>query len=257
MDPKTLANKVALVTGGGRGIGREIALRLAAAGAKVAVTGRTRAELDIVARFTNGLALEADLSDRASITKLIARVGTELGAVDILINNAGIAESALLAKTTDDLFDRTMAINTTAPFLLMRAFLPRMTEKKWGRVVNIASIAALAGQAYTSAYCASKHALLGLTRAAALEVATSGVTINAICPGWVETQMVEQTVSRIVSKTGRTAESARETLSNMSPQHRLITPEEVAYSVMSLMPDEARGIHGQAIILDGGGVMSR
>ncbi|MFO0658576.1 MAG: SDR family oxidoreductase [Polyangiaceae bacterium] len=252
-----LSSRTALVTGGGRGIGREIALRLAKQGAKVAVTGRTRSEIDAVAQEIGGVAIEVDLTSRASIQSLIAEVESKLGKVDVLVNNAGIAESAPLVKTSDDLFDRTMAVNTTAPFLLMRALLPAMLAQKWGRVVNIASIAALAGQAYTSAYCASKHALLGITRAAALEVATQGVTINAICPGWVETKMVSEAISRITSKTGRSADDARDTLAAMSPQKRLVTPEEVAYVVMTLMPDEARGIHGQAIILDGGGVMSR
>jgi NAD(P)-dependent dehydrogenase (short-subunit alcohol dehydrogenase family) len=252
-----LSHRTALVTGGGRGIGREIAVRLAKAGARVAVTGRTQSEIDAVAAEIGGVAIAVDLGDRASITNLIAEVNRTLGKVDVLVNNAGIAESAPLGKTSDDMFDRTMAVNSTAPFLLMRAFVPGMVAQKWGRVVNIASIAALAGQAYTSAYCASKHALLGLTRATALEVAIAGVTVNAICPGWVETKMVAEAVSRISAKTGRSSDDARDTLAAMSPQRRLVTPDEVAYLVMTLMPDEARGIHGQALVLDGGGVMSR
>jgi NAD(P)-dependent dehydrogenase (short-subunit alcohol dehydrogenase family) len=242
------------VTGGGRGIGRAIAERLAAEGARVVVTGRTRAEIDEVASRLGGEAVEVDMSDRAALARAVAAIA-EGGRVDVLVNNAGVAGSAPLARTSDEMFDRIMAINAAAPLALMRAFVPGMVEARWGRVVNVASVAGLVGQAYTTAYCASKHALVGLTRAVALEVAEKGVTVNAVCPGWVETRMVDETIGRIVDKTGRGAGEARSVLEKMSPQNRLITPDEVAHLVMTLVGEGGRGIHGQALVVDGGGVM--
>ena len=251
----SLEAETALVTGGGRGIGRAIAERLAKAGARVIVTGRSRGELDAAAAELGGVAMEADLADRGSLAALLARLGAEVGAISILVNNAGVAESAPLAKTTDEMFDRAMALNATAPFLLMRALLPAMVAAKHGRIVNIASNAGLTGYAYTSAYSASKHALVGLTRSIAMEVATSGVTVNAICPGFVDTGLSDAAASNIAQKTGKSVEQAKQALASLSPQKRLVTTEEVAHAVMSLLPREARGIHGQTIVLDGGQVM--
>jgi NAD(P)-dependent dehydrogenase (short-subunit alcohol dehydrogenase family) len=221
----------------------------------VVVTGRSREEIGAVAKEIDGLAMEADLAERASTSALLARLAAEIGAVQILVNNAGIAESAPLGKTSDELYDRTMAINATAPFLLMRALLPAMVAAKFGRVVNVASNAGLTGYAYTSAYCASKHALVGLTRAIAMEVATSGVTVNAVCPGFVDTGLSDAAATNIAQKTGKSLDAAKQILASLSPQKRLITTEEVAHAVMMLMPEEARGIHGQTIVLDGGQVM--
>jgi NAD(P)-dependent dehydrogenase (short-subunit alcohol dehydrogenase family) len=247
----SLQGKLALVTGGGRGIGAAIARKLAAGGARVAITGRTAAELEAMAREIDGFARVCDLTDRAATDRMLA----ELGRVDVLVNNAGIAESATLAQSDDAIWDRTMEINATAPFRLIRALAPAMVAAGWGRIINVASNAGISGYAYTSAYCASKHALVGITRALAIDLARTGVTINAVCPGWVETAMAQTAVSRIMAKTGRSEADARGALESMSPQRRMIQPEEVAHVVAMLCADEARGVHGQAIPIDGGQVL--
>jgi NAD(P)-dependent dehydrogenase (short-subunit alcohol dehydrogenase family) len=246
--------RLALVTGGGRGIGAAIARRLSADGIRVVVTGRSAAELDAVAAETGGVALRCDLSDRADTDRMLGAL-REIGRVDILVNNAGIAESAPLEKSDDALFDRIMEINATAPYRLIRALVPAMVAAGEGRVVNLASNAGVSGYGYTSAYCASKHAMVGYTRALAIDLARTGVTINAVCPGWVETDMARAAVARIVAKTGRSEAEARGTLESMSPQRRMIQPEEVAHVVAMLCAPEARGVHGQAILVDGGQVL--
>ncbi|MFO0613931.1 MAG: SDR family NAD(P)-dependent oxidoreductase [Polyangiaceae bacterium] len=250
-----LAGRSALVTGGGRGIGRAIAERLAADGAKVTVTGRTAAELDEVAKAIDGTILVLDLLDRAALERE-AKALAERGGVDILVNNAGISASVPFDRTDDELWDRTMELNARAPFALARALVPPMIQRKHGRVVNVASNAGRVGYAYTVAYCAAKHALVGFTRALAAEIARSGVTVNAVCPGWVETKMLGEVTSRIRDKTGRSEADARDALAQMSPQRRIMEATEVAHLVASLCAHEARGIHGQAIPLDGGQVMA-
>lgn len=250
------AGRTALVTGGGRGIGAAIAEALAARGARVVVTGRSTTELENVARATGGLAMRADLADRASLDALVARLGAEVGQVDILVHNAGIATSAPLATTSDEDYDRTMEVNVRSAFVLSRALLPGMVQRGWGRFVAIASNAGRVGYPYTSAYCASKHALVGLVRALAVELGKSGVTSNAICPGWVRTDMAQDAVARIAAKTKRSVEEAEATLAAMSPQRRLMEADEVAHLVLSLVDEGARGINGQAIPLDGGQVMA-
>jgi NAD(P)-dependent dehydrogenase (short-subunit alcohol dehydrogenase family) len=247
----TLHGKRALVTGGGRGIGAAVARELAAAGARVVVCGRTPRPLDAIAREISGEAIACDLTDRAATD---AMLGT-LGSIDILVNNAGAAESAPLEATSDALWDRIVELDATSPFRVTRALVPAMVRAGWGRVVNIASNAGVSGYAYTAAYCAAKHAMVGWTRALAIDLARTGVTINALCPGWVHTQMSEQAVARIAEKTGRTAEQARAQLEAMSPQRRMIEPEEVAHSVLMLCADAARGIHGQTIVIDGGAIL--
>ena len=246
-----LAGKLALITGGGRGIGAAIARAFAAAGARVVVCGRNKADLDAVARETGGIALQLDLLDRASTDRVLATVGD----VDVLVNNAGAAESASLEKTTDAVWDRIMELDATAPFRVTRALVPGMVKKGWGRVVNIASNAGVSGYGYTTAYCAAKHAMVGMTRALAIDLARTGVTINALCPGWVDTQMVEEAVTRIASKTGRSIDEARTQLASMSPQRRMIEPAEVAHTALMLCDHNARGIHGQTIVIDGGAVL--
>lgn len=251
----SIEGRTALITGGGRGIGRAIALRLAEEGASVLVTGRTVDKLQEVAEATGGIAVPMDLADRSATQASVEAIRDRVPRVDILINNAGIAEGAPLTRTSDALWDRILHVNAWGSLAMCRSFMPGMAEAGWGRVVNIASIAGLAGQAYTAAYCASKHAVVGMTRALALEYARKGVTVNAVCPGWVETDMAQDAIDRIAESTGRSGESARATLEKQSPQGRLVEAEEVAALVAMLCRDESRGIHGQAIPVDGGTLM--
>jgi NAD(P)-dependent dehydrogenase (short-subunit alcohol dehydrogenase family) len=247
---KKLNDKVALITGGGRGIGRAIALAFAQHGARVAVAARTREQVESVAQEINGDALVCDVSNPDQVAQIFADIKP-----DILVNNAGIAESATLVNTTDELWQRHLSINLSGTFYCTRAALPAMLEKRWGRIINIASIAAKTGAPYITAYAASKHGVLGLTRALAMEVAASGITVNAICPGYVDTDMVSRGVEQITSKTGRSAEEALEILKRMSPQNRLVSAEEVASMALLLASDEGRGITGQGINIDGGSVL--
>ena len=246
-----------MITGGGRGIGRAIALAFARDGARIAVAGRTIEPLqEVASEIGNGsIALVCDVSDPESVTRMFTEIRERFGDPDILVNNAGIAESATLVNTTDELWRRHLAINLSGTFYCTRAALPTMLKNGWGRVINIASIAGKTGAPYIAAYSASKHGVLGLTRSVALEVATSGVTVNAICPGYVDTDMVTRGVERITTKTGRSAEEALETLKKMSPQNRLVTAEEVGAVALLLASDEGRGINGQAINIDGGTVL--
>jgi NAD(P)-dependent dehydrogenase (short-subunit alcohol dehydrogenase family) len=257
-----LNNKIALITGGGRGIGRAIALAFAREGAHVAVAARTLEQVTSVAEEIkrdygmNSLALVCDVSDRTSVDKMFRDLRTAFdGDVDIMVNNAGVAESATLAHTTDELWQKHLAINLTGTFFCTRAALPAMLKNGWGRVINIASIAGKTGAPYISAYSASKHGVMGLTRSLALEVGASGVTVNAICPGYVETEMVSKGIERITTRTGRSADEALEQLKQMSPQNRLVTADEVATVALLLATDEGRGINGQGINIDGGTVL--
>ena len=258
----SLAGKIALITGGGRGIGRAVAFALARAGAGVAVVARTETE---VARAAEEVAAECgvrtmhaacDVADAAQVGRVFARVRERFGrGCDILVNNAGVAESAPLVKTSDELWHRHLAVNLTGTFYFTRAALPEMIGRGWGRVINVASIAGKTGAPYIAAYAASKHGVLGLTRSAALEVAAKGVTVNAICPGYVDTDMTARSLENIEAKTGRSAAEALEAIKRMNPQNRLVTPEEVATVALLLASDEGRGINGQAINVDGGSVL--
>ena len=249
--------KTALITGGGRGIGRAIALAFAREGIRIAVAARTAEQVEQVAREigNDAIALVCDVADPQSVTRMFSDLRERLGDADILVNNAGIAESATVVNTTDELWHRHLAINLSGTFYCTRAALPAMLENGWGRIINIASIAAKTGAPYIAAYAASKHGVLGLTRSVALEVATSGVTVNAICPGYVDTEMVEHGVDRITQRTGRTAEEALDMLKRMSPQNRLVTAEEVASLALLLASEDGRGITGQGINIDGGTVL--
>lgn len=250
-----LAGKTALVTGGGRGIGRAIADRLASEGARVIVTGRTESEIDDTARDLGGVAIRMDAADRASVRAAIDTLKVRSEDIDVLVNNAGFAESVSYDRTDDDLWDRLLEVNVTSAFALSRALVPGMIERGFGRVVNIASNAGLTGYAYSMAYCASKHAMVGMTRALAVEIAKSAVTVNAVCPGWTRTKMGDEAVERIAKKTGRSLEASKKALENMSPQQRFTEPEEVAHVVAMLCAPGGRSIHGQTIVVDGGQVM--
>ncbi|MGI9108337.1 MAG: SDR family NAD(P)-dependent oxidoreductase [Pyrinomonadaceae bacterium] len=257
-----LANKIALITGGGRGIGRAVAFAFAREGASVAVVARTAEEVARVAAEIKDecgvqtMHATCDVSDASDVARVVAGVAETFGrGADILVNNAGIAESAPLTKTNDEHWQRHLAINLTGTFYCTRAALPAMLERGWGRIINISSIAGKTGAPYIAAYAASKHGVLGLTRSAALEVAAKGVTVNAICPGYVDTDMTTRALEQIEAKTGRTVADALEAIKRMSPQNRLVTPEEVAALALLLASEEGRGINGQAINVDGGSVL--
>ncbi len=257
-----LKDKIALVTGGGRGIGRAIALSLAREGAQVLVVARTASEVEkVAAQIKSEFETEAahavcDVSKADDVERVFDEIKKAFGrAPDILVNNAGIAESAVIARTDDEMWRRHIEINLSGTFYFMRAALPSMVERGWGRIINIASIAGKTGAPYIAAYSASKHGVVGLTRSAALEVATKGVTVNAVCPGYVETEMTARSIENIIARTGRTAEEAVAALERSSPQNRLITSEEVASLALLLATDDARGINGQAINVDGGSVL--
>jgi 3-hydroxybutyrate dehydrogenase len=256
-----LQNKLALISGGGRGIGRAIAFAFAREGASIVIAGRTADQLDQTAyeireeHAVDAMPLHCDVSDLTSVDEMFASVAAEFErGPDILVNNAGIAESAPFLKTDDDLWQRHLAINLSGTFYCTRAALPAMLERGWGRIINIASIAGKTGAPYIAAYAASKHGVLGLTRSLALEVASQGVTVNAICPGYVDTEMTTRGVENIVAKTGKSGAEALAAIKRMSPQNRLITAEEVAAVALLLASDEGRGINGQAINVDGGTV---
>ena len=257
-----LKNKTSLITGGGRGIGKAIADTFARQGARVAVAARTLEQVKEVADQLAGTygvqthACVCDVSNSASVDSMFQDVRKAFDCeIDILVNNAGVAESATLVNTTDELWNKHLAINLSGTFYCTRAALPAMVESGWGRIINIASIAGKTGAPYIAAYSASKHGVMGLTRSLALEVGASGVTVNAICPGYVETDMVAKGIERITSRTGLSAEAAKESLNKMSPQNRMVTPQEVAAVALLLAGDEGRGINGQGLNIDGGTVL--
>ena len=244
----------ALVTGGGRGIGREIASTLSRAGATVTVLGRNRATLDdAVAAGSAHFTAVADVADQASISAAIAEAAARQP-IDILIANAGIAESAPFGKSDAALFRRMMDVNFMGVVHSVQAVLPAMKDRPYGRIVAVASTAGLKGYAYVSAYTAAKHAVVGLVRSLALELASTRVTVNAVCPGFTDTDLVAGSIDNIIKKTGRSHEQAMAELSRHNPQGRLVTPAEVADTVLWLCGERAGAITGQGISVAGGEV---
>jgi NAD(P)-dependent dehydrogenase (short-subunit alcohol dehydrogenase family) len=245
-----------VVTGAGRGIGSAVATRLSSAGHRVALTARTASELDAVAAGLTGpsLTIPADITSDTAAGTVFGAVEDAWGPVEILVLNAGTGFSAPIGRTTDDDWQRQLDLNLTAPFRCLRRAVPAMVERGWGRIVVVASVVARRGEPYLSAYTASKHGVLGLVRAAAAELAGTGVTVNAVCPGFVDTPMTDVTVADIVAKTGREPDRVRADLAGRQPIGRLITPDEVADAVDLCVGSAA--ITGQAINVDGGTVQS-
>ncbi len=246
MTPRTV-----LVTGASRGIGRAVADGLAADGHRVAYGARNPLEIKEI----SGLPVALDVTDDASVQAALAQIEGALGPVEVLVNNAGISLSAAFSRTTVGDLERLLATNLTGSFRVAHAVVPGMQARGFGRLVFIASNAGLTGYSYTAAYCASKHAVVGLARALAVELARHGITSNAICPGFVQTDMAQASIDRIVQTTGRTQAEARQALEALSPQRRMIQVDEVLHAVRMLLPDGARGINGQAIAVDGGQVL--
>jgi 3-hydroxybutyrate dehydrogenase len=246
----------ALITGGGTGIGAAIAARLSEMGARITVVGRRPEPLEEVADGLDGAQpVPFDVTDEAAVEEGLKTATERFGPVDVLINNAGAADSSPFTRTTPDAWRAMLDVNLTGVFLMSRAVLPGMVERGWGRIVSIASTAGLKGYAYVAAYCAAKHGVIGMTRSLALEVAQKGVTVNAVCPGYTETELLSESVENIVDKTGVSEDEARAQLLESNPQGRFVSPEEVAEAATWLMSSNAGAITGQAIVVAGGEVM--
>jgi NAD(P)-dependent dehydrogenase (short-subunit alcohol dehydrogenase family) len=243
----------ALVTGGGSGVGKAIALALAGQGIAVTICGRREAQLAETASQSDRIhPLVADVTDEAAMAAVHAQAETARGPVDIIVANAGMAGSAPAARTTLADWQHTLDINLTGAFLTVKPALAGMAKRKAGRIVFVASTAGLKGYAYVAPYVAAKHGVIGLMRALAAENAKTGVTVNAVCPGFVETDMLEESVQRIVERTGRSPDEARASLVSTNPQGRLVQPAEVAAAVLWLCSESAASITGQAISISGG-----
>jgi len=251
------APRHALVTGGGQGIGAAIAHLLVRRGMRVTVLGRRLATGQVLAAEPPDLlhAVAADVANASEVAAAFADAVVRFGRVDVLVNNAGQAESAPFLKMDEVLWRRMLDVNLTGTMLCTQAALPGMLEAGWGRIVNVASTAGQVGYAYVSAYCAAKHGVVGLTRALALEVASKGITVNAVCPGYTDTEIVRASIERVVAKTGRSDQEARAAFVQSNPQGRLVAPQEVADAVAWLCSEGASAITGQALSVSGGEVM--
>lgn len=248
-----LSDNVALVTGGGRGIGRAVALALAGAGAAVAVTGRSVASLEetvavISAGGGRAIALPGDVGDPEAVRAAFAATRAAFGPVSVLVANAGITASMKLIDTPDALWEQIMRVNVSGAFYCCKAAAPDMIAAGWGRIITIASIGGLQGMPYSAAYSASKHALIGLTRSLAGELARHGITVNAVCPGWTATAMLEEAVANLAAKTGRATDEARAALLAAGDQARAVSPEEVAAAVLRLA-SPASQVNGEAVVV--------
>lgn len=261
-EPPRLAGRHALVTGAARGIGAEIARGLAADGARVTLLGRDAGRLQALADSladavgASARIAVADVADAAAVVRAFDAAAAAFGPITVLVNNAGQAESAPFLKTTDTLWAQMIAVNLTGTFLCSRAALPGMLASGWGRIVNIASTAGQRGYAYVAAYSAAKHGVVGLTRSLALEVAKRGVTVNAVCPGYTETDILRDSIANVVAKTGRSEAEARAQFAAGNPQGRIVQPAEVADAVRWLCGPGAAAITGQTVSVSGGEVMA-
>jgi NAD(P)-dependent dehydrogenase (short-subunit alcohol dehydrogenase family) len=250
-----LAGRHALVTGGGRGIGAAIAAALAGAGARVTLLGRTAAELaKTAAALPSAQAVTADVTDARQVERAFGEAREAAGEISILVNNAGLAKSRPLAKSDEAFWRGMLEVNLTGAYHCTRAALPAMLAAGWGRIVSISSTAGLRGYAYCTAYCAAKHGLVGFTRALALEVAKTGITVNAVCPGFTETGVVQGAVRAISEQSARSESEARQTLISFNPQQRFVQPEEVANAVLWLCLPGSESMNGQSIAVAGGEV---
>ena len=253
--------KTVLVTGAARGIGKAIALAFAAERNRLVITGRTAVAIEKIAAEIRAsgaevLASPCDVTDKPQVTDLRHRIEKHFGTVQILVNNVGIAPAARFLDMSDNLWDEVMRVNVSAAYNCCKTFLPAMIDARWGRIINIASTVARIAYPGISAYATSKHAILGLTRALAMETARLGVTVNAVCPGYVNTELTRENARRLAAKRGESVDQALALMAASCPQRRLIEPEEVAYVTLALASARAAGITGQAIQVDGGAVMA-
>lgn len=252
MTSAVLSGKHVVVTGGGTGVGAEIARQLSNAGAKVTIIGRRLAPLEDVAEQTGALPMTCDVTDQVALNAALTEAAAANGPVSVAVANAGAADSMPFHKMSAAHFNDAVAVNLTGVFHLWQAALPSMRQAQWGRLIAIASTAGLKGYPYVASYCAAKHGVVGLTRAVAQELGKSGITANAVCPGFIDTPLLQRSVDKITAQTGMSDEAAKKSLLAANPQQRFITIEEVAASVTYLCSDAAASINGHTLTLSGG-----
>jgi NAD(P)-dependent dehydrogenase (short-subunit alcohol dehydrogenase family) len=256
-----LVNTIVLITGGSGGLGRVLAQAFARQGSRVVISARSEAKLKAASEEIGRdggqvLALPCDVTEKKQVDNLAASIRARWGAVQILINNAGVARAASVLETTESMWEEILRTNLTGAFYCCQAFLPGMIEAKWGRIINIGSTTSKVGYSHVAAYVSSKHGLLGLTRALALETARSGITVNAICPGYLDDELTRDNAQRMAEKTGKSVEQVLASFASTAPQKRLIDPDEVAGLALLLASEKLGGMTGQAVSVDGGATMA-